>query len=407
MSNNLDCLELSKQLIRFKSVTPNSEGSIEFLSTLLQELGFKCELKTFTGNNSYPVQNLYARYGTQSPVLGFCGHLDVVPAGKTENWQSDPFIPTESLWPIEINNIEGVKAFNTKNNAEDKELFLVGRGAEDMKTGVACFLSATADFIKSKQFKGSIVFLITMDEEALSVNGIEPLMKWLNNQGEKIDDCLVGEPSSIYTLGDYIKIGRRGSLDFDLKVKGKQGHIAYPKDFNNPLRTLIKVVDEFNSLVLDQGTSYFPASNLEVVSIDTNNTAYNLVPAEAKAIGNIRFNNLHSFEQLKEQLNYIVSKYEGVAIAFENKPSNASIIDINCRVYQCMSKAINNILKISPQPTTKGGTSDARFIANYCPVVEFGLPSRTLHQANERVKIKDLYTLTEVYKEFLSQYFIS
>lgn len=387
-------LDLLKQLITCKSITPNSNGALECLQAALEKLGFTTEIVTFPKGEhktkeqdkvNYSVQNLVAKYGQGEPVLAFCGHLDVVPPGELDSWHTKPFEPT-------IKSIDG-------------EDFLFGRGAEDMKGGVAAFYGATKDFIAEHKFKGTIVFLITMDEEDVAINGVKALMEYVT-QSMKINDCLVGEASSVGVLGDYIKIGSRGSLELNLKVTGKQGHVAYPENTVNPVNIMAQLIVDLKATVLDNGNENFPPSNLEIVSIDTGNKTYNIIPESCKAIGNIRYNTNHTVESLQNIIKEVVNKYPQATVSFNQYPSLPYCASIEDKIYKCVAKSIVETVEITPKEDTRGGTSDARYILPYCPVLEFGLKKRTLHQCNENISLNDFNRLEAIYKRVLQNYFI-
>ena len=378
-------LTLSKDLIKFPSITPVDAGAIKFLSKKLKLLGFNCKILEFKKGKGKPIKNLYARLGKKQPNLCYAGHTDVVPPGNYSDWTVNPFKP------------------------QVKKGYLIGRGANDMKSSIACFVSAVSKFIKeNKNFNGSISFLITGDEEGYATNGTKKVVDYLKKKKEKINFCIVGEPTNPKKLGEMIKIGRRGSLTAELEIFGTQGHIAYPHLSNNPISTLVKICSELKKKKLDKGNKNFQPSNLEFTSINVDNKAHNVVPARAKAQFNIRYNNLHTSSSLKKKINLIVSQiskknkckfkidYIANGDAFLTKPGKTIFM---------AKKIIKKITKINPKFSTTGGTSDARFIKNISPCLEFGLVNKTMHKVDECVSLKDLKNLTKIYQNILEGYF--
>ena len=378
-------LQLSKDLIRFPSVTPKDAGAISFLSKKLKKLGFNCKILEFKDKRSKPIKNLYAKIGKRRPNLCYAGHTDVVPPGNLKDWTVNPFKPL------------------IKNN------YLIGRGANDMKSSIACFAAAVSKFLKkSKKFNGSISFLITGDEEGYAINGTKKVVDYLKSKKEKIDFCIVGEPTNPKKLGEMIKIGRRGSLSGKIEVTGVQGHIAYPHLSNNPINTLVAICKKLKENKLDKGNKNFQPSNLEFTSINVDNKAHNVIPARARAQFNIRYNNLHTATTLKKKVNVIVKKickrhkcnyrieYIANGDAFLTKPEKTVLM---------AKKIIKKITKINPKLSTTGGTSDARFIRKISPCLEFGLVNRTMHRVDECVSLKDLKNLTKIYQNILEDYF--
>ena len=378
-------LELSKDLIRFPSVTPKDAGAIKFLSKKLKKLGFNCKILEFKGNGSKPIKNLYARIGKRGPNLCYAGHTDVVPPGSMKDWTINPFKPSI------------------------KKNYLIGRGANDMKSSIACFVAAVSQFLQKKhKFNGSISFLITGDEEGYAINGTKKVVDYLKRKKEKIDFCIVGEPTNPNKLGEMIKIGRRGSLSGKIEIIGTQGHIAYPHLSNNPINTLVSICRKLKEKKLDKGNKNFQPSNLEFTSINVDNKAHNLIPARAIARFNVRYNNLHTSSSLKKKINLIVKKisnknkckykidYIANGEAFLTKPGKNIFM---------AKKIIKKITKITPKFSTTGGTSDARFIKKISPCLEFGLVNKTMHKVDECVSISDLKKLTKIYNEFLVEYF--
>lgn len=375
-----------EELIGFKSVTPHSAGCIEYISDLLSENGFKVEIKKF-GEGQDEVTNLYAIFGKGRPNICFAGHVDVVPTGDLKLWQSDPFIATSD---------------------QDK---IYGRGAVDMKGALACALAAALNFIKSHQnFKGAISFLITSDEEGSGHHGTPEMLRYLYQDNiSDIDLAIVGEPTNELQIGDMIKIGRRGSVNFHLTILGKQGHVAYPDKAANPLPCLINILYELVNYQLDKGNKFFQQSNLVVTSIDVGNNVTNVIPGEASARFNIRFNDLHSAESLVKIITEFTEKYCNkykLDYKLDSKISATSFIQQPIGLIADFIEVVKDTTKINPVLSTSGGTSDARFIKNYCPVVEFGLLSETAHKINECTKIADLQMLYHVYYNSLIKFLI-
>ncbi len=381
-----DPTALARDLLRCPSVTPAEGGALSLIEGVLKAAGFEVHRVTFAEPGTAPVENLYARIGEQSPHLAFAGHTDVVPPGEQVKWTHPPFA------------------------GEITDGTLYGRGAVDMKGAIACALAATLDHLAARggKPKGSISFLITGDEEGIAVNGTVKLIKWAAERGETFDHCILGEPSNAATIGDTIKIGRRGSLNGTLVVTGKQGHVAYPERADNPVRGLVTLMSALMTAALDHGSAQFDASNLEFTSIDIGNPVVNLIPGEARARFNIRFNDCHSQTSLK----MLIEKRAADAAAgrirwhIEWEPSNAdSFVTKPGPFVDLVSAAIKEVTAKEPKLSTTGGTSDARFIKNYCPVLEFGLVGQTMHQVDERTAVADLTTLTAVYRKVLDRYF--
>ena len=346
----------------------------------MRSLGFKCQLINFKN-----IKNLYAKLGKSSPNFCYAGHTDVVPPGNISDWTVNPFKPA------------------VKNKK------LIGRGASDMKASIACFVAAVSNFKnKNKKFKGSISLLITGDEEGAAINGTKKVVEYLKKKEEKINFCIVGEPTNPNKLGEMIKIGRRGSITGRLKIVGTQGHVAYPHRANNPSDTIVKILKKIKELKLDNGTKNFQPSNLEITKININNHADNVIPGSAEAVFNVRFNNKHSSNSLKRKLNAIfksISKktkckfkvnYEVSGEAFLTKPNKTAYM---------IQNTIEKITKIKPKLSTTGGTSDARFIRKIAPCLEFGLVGKTMHKIDESVSISDLKKLTNIYLKILENYF--
>ena len=378
-------LQLAKELIRFPTVTPVDAGVMKFLEKKLKKLGFKTKLLEFKEKDFKPVKNLYARLGRKGPNFCYAGHLDVVPPGNIKDWTINPFKPS------------------VKNN------HLIGRGANDMKSSVAAFVSAVSNFLsKNEKFNGSISLLITGDEEGDAINGTKKVVEYLKKRKEKINFCLVGEPTNPNKLGEMIKIGRRGSLTGKLIIFGLQGHVAYPARANNPSTIIVNILKELKDIKFDKGTKDFQPTNLEITKININNSADNVIPATAEATFNIRFNNKHSSNSLKKRLNKIFRKitkkhkskfkinYRVSGEAFLTKPNKTTFM---------IQNVIKKITKIKPKLSTTGGTSDLRFIRTICPGLEFGLVGKTMHKVDEAVSLKDLKNLTKIYESILKNYF--
>ena len=380
-------LTLAKELIKFPSVTPKDAGTIGFLAKQLKSLGFNCKILEFKDKNkkSKPIKNIYARLGKKSPNLCYAGHTDVVPPGNIEDWTVNPFKPT-----IKRNH-------------------LIGRGANDMKSSIACFVAAVEKFLKKrKKFNGSISLLITGDEEGLAINGTKKVVDYLKKKKEKIDFCIVGEPTNPNKLGEMIKIGRRGSLSGEIIINGSQGHVAYPYLSNNPINTLVKICKKLKEKKLDNGNKNFQPSNLEFTSINVDNKATNVIPARAKAKFNIRFNNLHTSNTLKKRVISLVkslSKKNKCKFKIDFHVSGESFLTKPNKTIFMARNIIKKITKVTPVFSTTGGTSDARFIRRISPCLEFGLVNKTMHRVDECVSLKDLKNLTKIYQNILEDYF--
>jgi succinyl-diaminopimelate desuccinylase len=378
-------LQLSKELIRFPSVTPKDAGAIKFLSKKLKKLGFTCKILEFKDKKSKPIKNLYARLGKKGPNLCYAGHTDVVPPGNINDWSINPFKPT------------------VKNN------YLIGRGANDMKSSIACFVSAVSKFLKDRsKFNGSISFLITGDEEGYAINGTKKVVDYLKMKREKIDFCIVGEPTNPKKLGEMIKIGRRGSLSGKIEIFGTQGHIAYPHLSNNPINALVTICKKLKEKKLDKGNKNFQPSNLEFTSINVDNKAHNVIPARARAQFNIRYNNIHNSKSLKKKINSLVkniSKKYKCSYKINYIVNGESFLTKPEKTIFMAKKIIKKITGINPKFSTTGGTSDARFIRKISPCLEFGLVNKTMHKIDECVSLKDLKNLTKIYQTILEDYF--
>ena len=385
-----DPVAIARDLLRCRSVTPAEGGALKYLERVLKDAGFTVHHLAFSEPGEDMVENLYARLGTAAPNLVFAGHTDVVPPGDEKAWSHPPFA----------------------GEGDGKELY--GRGAVDMKGGIACALAAVLDHLAAnggkpqKNGKGSISFLITGDEEGIAVNGTPKLLKWAAERGEKFDHCILGEPSNVEALGDTIKIGRRGSLNGHLIVSGRQGHVAYPERAENPIRGLVTLIAALQTEPLDNGSAHFPPSHLEFTSVDVGNKTVNLIPGEARARFNIRFNDKHTLDSLKKLIEQRAAKAAGgkIKFAFEWEPSNAGVFVTQTGPFTDMvAKTIEEVTGRKPELSTSGGTSDARFITAHCPVVEFGLVGQTMHAIDERVPIADLRALTTIYRTIIDRYF--
>ena len=374
----IDPAILTADLIRCASVTPQEGGALQLLERLLAAHGFQC-----TRVDRGEVSNLFARWG-KGKTFGFNGHTDVVPVGDLKAWSVDPF------------------------GAESRDGFLYGRGATDMKSGVAAFAAAAIDFVKESPPDGSVVLAITGDEEGPAKDGTVALLDWMQAQGERMDHCLVGEPTCPDVMGDMIKIGRRGSMNGYFTVTGVQGHAAYPHRANNPLPAMARLIDQLSTASLDAGTEHFDASTLAVVTMDTGNPATNVIPAQCRATVNIRFNDAHSGASLT---NWLQEHADKVAKAFDVRInldvviSGESFITPPGELSDLVAHAVQVETNRTPVLSTSGGTSDARFVQHHCPVVEFGLVGKTMHQVDERVEIAQIHQLKSIYTRILRDYF--
>jgi succinyl-diaminopimelate desuccinylase len=381
-----DPVALARALIQCPSVTPAEGGALAFLESVLKPAGFTVERVTFSEPGTPDVDNLYARIGTEGPHLTFAGHTDVVPPGDAGQWRHGPFA----------------------GEIVDGQLY--GRGAVDMKGGIACFLAAALDHVVAEggKPKGSISFLITGDEEGPSVNGTEKLIAWAHQRGERFDHCIVGEPSNPEALGDMIKIGRRGSLSAIVTVEGRQGHVAYPQRAANPIPVLLAIVNRLTAEPLDAGNAHFQPSNLEITSIDVGNGATNVIPQAATARFNIRFNDEHTLDSLKARIDAAVAEAArpGITPSVTYARGNSqSFITKPGPFVEMVAETIAEVTGRKPELSTTGGTSDARFIKDYCPVIEFGLVGQTMHAVDERVGVADLVALTAIYRRIIDRYF--
>ena len=374
----IDPAALTEDLIRCASVTPKEGGALQLLERLLTAHGFHC-----TRVDRGDVSNLFARWG-KGKTFGFNGHTDVVPVGDLKAWSVDPF------------------------GAEIRDGFLYGRGATDMKSGVAAFTAAAIDFVTESPPDGSVVLAITGDEEGPAKDGTVALLDWMQTQGERMDHCLVGEPTCPDVMGDMMKIGRRGSMNGYFTITGVQGHAAYPHRANNPLPAMARLMDQLSTATLDTGTAHFDASTLAVVTIDTGNPATNVIPAQCRATVNIRFNDAHSgaslTDWLQEHANE-VSKDFNLRVDLDVSVSGESFMTPPGELSDLVARAVQVETNRTPVLSTSGGTSDARFVQHHCPVVEFGLVGKTMHQVDERVEIAQIHQLKSIYTRILRDYF--
>ncbi|MGP9814446.1 succinyl-diaminopimelate desuccinylase [Rhodopseudomonas sp. NSM] len=386
MTATATALEIAQALLRCPSVTPADAGALGVLEALLKDAGFATHRVTFSEPGTADIDNLYARIGDAAPHLCFAGHTDVVPPGDDSAWSHGAF------------------------SGDVADGLLYGRGAVDMKGGIACAVAATLDYLAAHdgKAKGSISFLITGDEEDVAVNGTVKLLQWAAERGETFDHCIVGEPSNVEAIGDTIKIGRRGSQSGVLIVDGQQGHVAYPHRAANPIPDIAALITALNDEPLDQGSAQFQPSNLAFTSVDVGNPATNVIPAQARAKFNIRFNDHHTQESLRALVEQRLAAACGnrIRARIEWLPSNADVFVTKPGGFtDLVSASIANITGRTPELNTGGGTSDARFIAKYCPVVEFGLVGQTMHQIDERTPVSDLDKLTAIYRGVLERYF--
>ncbi|QKX02786.1 succinyl-diaminopimelate desuccinylase [Wolbachia endosymbiont of Litomosoides sigmodontis] len=376
----IDPVELTKELISLKSITPRDDGAIERIAAILKQSGFNCEILEF-GDNKTKVKNLYAKYVNGVQNLCFAGHVDVVPPGQLKGWTSDPFNP------------------KVKNGV------LYGRGATDMKSGLAAFITAMVDLVAEKfRFNGSISALITSAEESREEYGTKAVLKWMESKHKKIDYCVVAEPTSSEKLGDTVKIGRRGSATFELVCHGKQGHVAYPDLADNPIYKMISILNRIKDTTFDGGNEYFQPSNCEITTIDVGNNAYNIIPDSITASFNIRYNNMQTPNILYKLIDEICFSITNDYKLFMHNSRDA-FLSIPDRNTDIMLDAINRVTNIDAVLTTSGGTSDAAFIKDVCPVIEFGMVNKTSHQVNECVLVNDIHKLTAIYREFIKNYF--
>ncbi|NEK21424.1 succinyl-diaminopimelate desuccinylase [Sulfitobacter sp. JBTF-M27] len=377
----IDPVDLTAKLVRCASVTPANDGALEILETLLSDAGFNCAWADRGG-----IRNLFARWGNKgnTRAFGFNGHTDVVPIGNEADWSMPPF------------------------GAEIKDGVMYGRGTTDMKSGVAAFAAAAVDFVTDTPPDGSVILAITGDEEGDAVDGTTALLEYMEQNGERMDVCLVGEPTCPERMGEMIKIGRRGSMTAWFKVIGKQGHSAYPHRAKNPLPAMVRLMDRLASHELDQGTEHFDPSTLAVVTMDTGNPANNVIPASCTSCVNIRFNDQHSGASLTQWLEQETEKVRqefGVVIEMDIKISGESFITPPGELSTLVASAVEAETGVTPELSTTGGTSDARFVKSHCPVVEFGLVGQSMHQVDEHVRVEHIHQLKAIYGRILRDYF--
>jgi len=378
----LDPVTFARDLIRCPSVTPEEGGALQLLQGTLENMGFNCKRLLFTQEGTPDVDNLYARLGDAAPNFCFAGHTDVVPVGAQSEWTVDPFA------------------------AEVKDGMLFGRGAADMKGAIAAFAAAVQRFLEDGAPNGSISFLITGDEEGPSINGTKKVLQWMDENGEQIDICIVGEPTNPTKLGEMVKIGRRGSMNSILTVKGTQGHVAYPHLADNASHRLVKMLDALMAHPLDDGNDHFQASSLQITSIDIGNPTENVIPGAAEARFNIRFNDMHTSESLLAWIRKTLdSVADETAYELSIRVSGESFVFAPGELSNLISDACEKVVGQRPELSTTGGTSDARFIKDFCPVAEFGLISQTMHKVDERTLVDDINKLSEIYETILRGYF--
>jgi len=382
--SSADPIALAQALICCPSVTPADSGAIGLVADALERIGFACHLLRFETPGTAPIENLYARLGDSEPNFCFAGHTDVVPPGDAKTWSSDPFA------------------------AEIRDGMLYGRGAADMKSAIAAFIAASARVLADGAPKGSISLLITGDEEGPNINGTRRVLEWLAEKGERLSHCLVGEPTSVATAGDTIKIGRRGSMRVEFAVTGVQGHTAYPQRAINPIPILSELITHLANAPLDSGSAHFEPSTLAFTTFDVGNPAGNVSPAAARAACNIRFNDLHTPEtilQRIEQMARALAGRTGNQITVSSSVGGVSFVTQPGPFTELLSRAIERVTGAAPEFSTTGGTSDARFIKDYCPVAEVGLAGATMHKVDECVPVAEVHKLTGIYAAILEEYF--
>jgi succinyl-diaminopimelate desuccinylase len=381
---SVDPVALAQALIRCHSVTPADDGAIGMVADVLEPLGFACHRLRFEAPDTAPIENLYARFGTAAPNFCFAGHTDVVPPGVEKAWRHNPIA------------------------GEIRDGVLYGRGAADMKTAIACFIAAVARLFEQCTPNGSISLLITGDEEGPNINGTKRVLEWLDAKGERLDHCLVGEPTAMASAGDTIKIGRRGSMRVEIAVRGVQGHTAYPNRAINPIPILALLVAHLAEEKLDSATPHFEPSTLAFTTFDVGNPAGNVSPAEARAACNIRFNDSHTPESLVrhvEDLAEQIAAQTGSEISVTSNVGGTAFVTQPGPFTDLLSRAITNVTGEAPTLSTTGGTSDARFIKDHCPVGEVGLPGATMHQVDECMPLAEISRLTGIYTAILDAYF--
>ena len=383
MINQVEAQNILQDFLRIESVTPDAKKSFDFLEKLFKKYNFEIHRVKFGSADTIEVENMFAIIGSGGPHLNFAGHVDVVPPGELNSWKHPPF----------------------SGHIEDGIIY--ARGAEDMKGAVIASIVAGINYYERMDSKGTLSYMLTGDEEGVAINGTKPLIKWVNDQGIKINDCIVTEPTNKELIGDNIKIGRRGSLSCDLRIIGKQGHVAYPEKANNPITHAIKALSKIAGQ-LDEGSEHFLPTNIEITSIDVNNPTHNIIPELVHVSLNVRFNDLWNEISLIEYIkNRLSSALDEAEITFDLR--KISVADVyytgSGKLTDLLQKAIFNKTNIDAKLSTFGGTSDGRFIAKYCPVVEFGLVGRTMHQVDEKIRIDDFFLLTEIYIEFIDNYF--
>ncbi len=377
---NFSPVEIAKKLIQIETITPHNNGILELIQSYLETIGFQCIKYSFAEEGQANVENLYASFGSGSPSFLFVGHGDVVPAGDSASWSFPPF------------------------SAKEKDGKLYGRGTADMKSAIASFISALEGIVKP-DFQGSIHLIITCDEEGIAINGTKKVLEKLDKEGIKFDVALVGEPTSANYLGDTIKIGRRGSINFVIECQGVQSHVAYSQSEKNPFFEGIKFLQEVQNLHLDDGNDVFAPSNLEIVGIKSSSVVFNMVPALVSIMINIRFNNNFTPQILEEKLQNIAQKYKNISVKVDGNPSSAFVTAQDSTFIQLVKNAIYDITKKDIQVSTSGGTSDARFVKDFCPnIVELGHINKTAHMVDEHVAIKDIEILRDIYSNILDKY---
>jgi succinyl-diaminopimelate desuccinylase len=387
---NFDPIILTQALVKCPSITPKDEGALNIVQSHLNYLGFECTRLSFSDQNSYDVDNLFATIGSSGKHLAFAGHTDVVPPGNLNSWKYPPFSAT----------------------IKDDKLF--GRGTEDMKSNIACFLSATEEFLKNygKDFNGKLSFIITGDEEDIAINGTSKIMDWTKKNNIIFDQCIVGEPTSDKIIGDKIKIGRRGSINFHITAKGIQGHTANGHRAENPVHHLIKLLNNLVSKPIDNGNQYFLPTAVQIPTFDVDNPTNNIIPEYARATVNIRFNNEHSSDDLinwlQDNIDKVFNNIENASCSFKTEINAKSFLNKPGFLSNLISKSISEVngKNSSPELATDGGTSDARFIKDYCEVVELGIRNQSLHKINEFVYLKDIEELKKIYLKIIENFFI-